>query len=304
MGVLFRVLDTSPPPSEESPAPTPRESAGVAVVFGTTGDPFGAAFLSQLADLCAQQGWRLIQYDCGGKPDVQEGQVVDFLSNETADVAVLYAVGEQEAAAAQVKALRERCGVITVGRRVAPSARRYVDVHVGGAENGAASALGGYLNESRLKGGEVLLLMDLPDEESGARKRAFSAEGVAVLDENYTWGDKIYAERYLETGLDRFHEADAIVCASRHGTRGSLNTLRQRELREKIKILSLTYDPSLDDDLALGDLDAAAALSPKEAAEATVGLLPKVAKGEKVEETVLEYHVLTPENINETDLGY
>ena len=125
-----------------------------------------------------------------------------------------------------------------------------------------------------------------------------------MLDENYTWGDKIYAERYLETGLDRFPEADAIVCASRHGTRGSLNTLRQRELREKIKILSLTYDPSLDDDLALGDLDAAAALSPKEAAEATVGLLPKVAKGEKVEETVLEYHVLTPENINETDLGY
>ena len=57
------------------------------------------AILSQLADLCAQQGWRLIQYDCGGKPDVQEGQVADFLSNETADVAVLYAVGEQEAAA-------------------------------------------------------------------------------------------------------------------------------------------------------------------------------------------------------------
>lgn len=287
-----------------SSGPAPRETVGVAAVFGTTGDPFCAAMLSNLEDLCAAQGWRLIQYDCGGRAGVQQGQIEDFMRNEAADVAVLYSLAEQEDLDGQVKLLHERCPVVTVGRRARAAAGRYVAAHVGADETGQIDALCGYLDQALPKRKEVLLLLDLPDEDRTGRERAFSDGDVTVLDENYTWGDKIYAERYLETGLELFPEANAIVCASRRGTQGALNSLRQRDLRSKVKIVALDYTAAMDDDLAQGDLDAVAVLSPKDAAEMVADLLPKVLKKEKIEEEPLTYHILTPENVDELDLGY
>lgn len=304
LGGLSGVQDRSFSTPEPVPTPTPRETVGVAAVFGTTDDPFCAAFLSDLEALCEAGGWRLIQYDCVGRANIQQGQVEDFLKNETADVAILYAVGEQEELEARAKALYKRCPVVTVGQGVRHVAKRYVAAHVGAEEDGQIKALCGYFQESRPKVKEVLVLLDLPDEERKARDQAFEDGNVAVLDENYTWGDKIYAERYLETGLELFPEADAIVCASRNGTQGALNSLRQKDLRSTVKIAALDYDQSMAEDLALGDLDAAAVLSPKEMAEGVADLLPKVLKKEKIEEKPLTYHVLTPENMDKLDLGY
>lgn len=304
IGGLSGIQDRSASTPEPPPTPTPRETVGVAAVFGTTGDPFCAAYLSNLEELCEAGGWRLIQYDCVGRTNIQQGQIEDFLKNETADVAILYAVGEQEELEARAKALYKHCPVVTVGRPVRPVAKRYVAAHVGAEANGQIKALCGYFNESRPKVEKVLILLDLPDEEREARKQTFEDGNVAVLDENYTWGDKIYAERYLETGLELFPEADAIVCASRNGTQGALNSLHQKDLRSTVKIAALDYDQSMAEDLALGDLDAAAVLSPKEMAEAVAELLPKALKKEKIEEKPLAYHVLTPENMDKLDLGY
>lgn len=300
--VLGAALSRAPEPSAVTPAPAGAEKR--VVWFGSSADPFCAPLFDAVEDLCQENGWRLISYDCKGSAVGQTGQMEDFLRTETADVAVVYSVLETEELNEQAKALAAACPVVTVGQQVGASARRYVAAHIGGDEDQRTQTLAQYLAENG-KGERVLLMTEVPDETVEQKEiRAFSKENVTVLDHNYTWGGQTYAERYLNTALDTFETVDAVVCVSRHGAAGAQAVLTERKLRDSTQIVSLRYEPAMADDLALGVLDAAAAFSPKEAGEGLAKVLPSVMNGKETEGVSLTPVLLTPENAAETELGY
>lgn len=300
LGLLLKGLLAPAPAPAPTPSAKPAPEAAV-VLLGDGSNPLCAPLYPALEELCAANNWRLVTYDCKGSAASQKGQIEDVLRVETADAAVLFSVLDQEALDEQVQALGAKCAVVTVGQRAKGGAA----AHVGGEEDGQLRAVAAWLRGDRKGRGRALLLTDEPDEAAEERCiKALSKGKVTVLDNNYTWGGAFYAQRYLNSALETFPETDAVLCASPSGVQGAAAALEEKKLRDGVKIVALDYDPSLADALALGNLDAAAALSPTEAAEAVTRLLPKVLSQEKLQEKPLEYHILTPENVDELELGY
>lgn len=286
----------------EAVSPSPAAEKQTVVFLGSSADPLCEPLFSDLETLCTQQGWRLISYDCKGRAAGQKGQIEDFLRTEAADAAVLWPVLEGEELDGQIKALAGQCPVVTVGQRPGTAAARLTASHVGADGTEQLRTLAGYLKKNVAKGQGVLLLTDLPDEDAEERiRRVFSVEQVDILGNNYTWGGAVYAERYLKTALDEVENVGAVVCVSRAGTAGTWNTLQEKDLRDRVKIVSLSYEPAMADDLALGELDAAVTVSPKETAECLAELLPKALKGENPAPKALTPVLLTPESAGETE---
>lgn len=289
-------------PTAPSPAPSPSSSPPATVVafFGDGGDPLCAPLYSALRDFAKERSWRLISYDCKGSADSQLGQLQDFLRHETANGAVVYSRLDREELDRQVEALYDATGhVATVGQQAGSSAGRYVSAHLasGGESLNAAAA---YFQKA-LRGNEgVLLLSDLPDPDwEAACTNAFEAQGIAILDHGYTWTGEAYAQRYLETALEAFPEAKGILCTSRAGTAGAWNTLQEKGLRDRVKLVSLAYDAAVGDDLALGRLDAAVTVSPREAAELLEEVLPSVLEGKRPGVKTLTPVLLTPDSLDQ-----
>lgn len=290
----------------EPPAVTPSPAAEEKVVawFGSSSDPFCAPLFDAMEEVCRANGWRLLSYDCKGRAVGQKGQIEDFLRTEQADAAVLYSVMEEDELDQQVKALAAACPVVTVGRRAGTIAGRYVAAHIGGEERRRTQTLAEYLAENG-RGKTALLMTEVPDEKMEREMMdGLSAGNVSVLDHNYTWGGQVYAERYMNTALDTFSEVEAVVCISSHGAAGAQAVLTERGLRDRAKIVSLRYDPAMADDLALGVLDAAVAFAPREAGERLAETLPHLLDGKETEDQTLTPVLLTPENVDETELGY
>lgn len=284
------------PQNIDRPAP-----AASVVLLGSGSDPLCAALYPALEDFCAGQNWRLVTYDCKGDPVSQKGQIEDFLRTETGDIAVVFSVLEQQELDEKAADLAAQCAVVTVGQGVSASRRGYVAAHVGADEEAGLRALAKYVKERMERGQGALLLTEGPDEAAEERcRRAFSREKVEVLDNNYTWGGAVYARRYLSTALENFPETAAILCDSRHGVQGAARALEEQGLRDRVRIVALTYAPGMEDDLAVGDLDAAVAVSAKEAAEKLTQALPKVLKKEPVEEILLTPTLLTVETADGT----
>lgn len=298
------IVAANRPAPATSPSPAPSPDAPAVVFFGAANHPFCAPLYTELEDLCAERGWRLIQYDCLGYAVNQTGQLEDFLRTETADVAVLYSVLEQDDLNDRVKELHKVCPVVTVGQEVGRTAKRYVAAHIGVDETERIRALATYFKKNLKRNSGILLLCDVPDAAAERLyEQTLSEEKVTVLGKNYSWGAAVYAQRYLNS-VEDFDHVGGVLCTSRHGTVGTAATLEEKKLRDRIKIASLSYEPAMADDLALGDLDAAVAVAPREAGELLAELLPKIIKGEKIEEKTLTPILLTPENIDEVDLGY
>lgn len=295
-------LSRKPVPPAEAPSPMATEK--VVAWFGSSSDPFCAPLYDAIEETCRANGWRLLSYDCKGRAAGQKGQIEDFLRTEQADAAVLYSVMEESELNGQVKALAAACPVVTVGQRAGTTAGRYVAAHIGGEERQRTQTLAEYLAENG-RGKTALLMTEVPDEKMEREMiDGLSAGNVSVLDHNYTWGGQVYAERYMNTALDTFSEVDAVVCISRHGAAGAQAVLTERGLRDRAKIVSLCYDPAMADDLALGLLDAAVAFAPQEAGEKLSEVLPAVLAGKETEDQTLTPVLLTPENVDETELGY
>lgn len=289
-------------PQTEAVASSPAAEKQTVVFLGSSADPLCEPLFSDLEGLCTERGWRLISYDSKGRAAGQKGQIEDFLRTEAADAAVLWPVLEGEELDEPLKTLTAQCPVVTVGQRPGTAAARLTASHVGADETEQLRTLAGYLKENMGKGQGALLLTDLPDEDAEERiRRVFSVERVDILGNNYTWGGAVYAERYLKTALDEVENVGAVVCVSRAGTMGTWNTLQEKGLRDKVKIVSLVYEPAMADDLALGELDAAVTVSPKETAKCLAELLPKVLKGEKTAPKALTPVLLTPENVDEAE---
>lgn len=299
---LFAALDLFAPPAPAGASPAPAEKKQTVAFLGSSADPLCAPLFGELKELCVQRGWRLVSYDCKGRSAGQKGQIEDLLRQETVDAAVVWPVLEGEEADAPLKALAAKCPVVTAGQRPSPSVAKTTASHVGADETEQLRALAEYLKENMERGQGALLLTDLPDEDAEERiKRVFSTQGVDILDNNYTWTGAVYAQRYLTTALDEIENVGAVVCVSRAGTEGAWNTLQEKNLRDKVKIVSLVYEPAMADDLALGALDAAATVSPKETAKRLAELLPKALKGERPAPKTLTPVLLTPENVAEAE---
>lgn len=302
--LLTFLLPSLDQPTAPSPAPSPSSGPPATVVafFGDGGDPLCAPLYAALRDFAKERGWRLISYDCKGSADSQLGQLQDFLRHETANGAVVYSRLDREELDRQVEALYDATGhVVTIGQQAGSSAGRYVSAHIasGGEPLNAAAA---YFQKA-LRGNEgVLLLSDLPDPDwEAACTDAFEAQGIAILDHGYTWTGEAYAQRYLETALEAFPEAKGILCTSRAGTAGAWNTLQEKGLRDRVKLVSLAYDAAVGDDLALGRLDAAVTVSPREAAELLEEVLPSVLEGKRPGVKTLTPVLLTPDSLDQAE---
>lgn len=294
-------LFTAPPAATATPTPAPETEQPVVAFLGSAQDYLCAPLYGALEELCGQKGWRLISYDCKGYAVNQTGQAEDFLRTETADVAVIWPVLEQEELDRQVKALAACCPVVTVGRQPGGAAARQTAAHVGLEEKERLHTLAQYLKGELKKGQGALLLTERPVGNTEARyKTAFAADQIEILGNNYTWDNAFYARRYLITALDDIEEVGAVVCTSRHGTVGTWNTLQEKDLRDNVRIVSLFYEPAMADDLALGELDAAVAVDPKEMGDALAELLPEVLQGKRPGTKPLTPILLTPENLEET----
>lgn len=295
------------PPLDQPPAPPPAPSpsseppATVVAFFGDGSDPLCAPLYAALRDFAKERSWRLISYDCKGSADSQLGQLQDFLRHETANGAVVYSRLDREELDRQVEALYKTGPVVTIGQQAGSSAGRYVSAHIasGGEPLNAAAA---YFQKA-LRGEEgVLLLSDLPDPDwEAACTNAFEDQGIAILDHGYTWTGEAYAQRYLETALEAFPEAKGILCTSRAGTAGAWNTLQEKGLRDRVKLVSLAYDAAVGDDLALGRLDAAVTVSPREAAELLEEVLPSVLEGKRPGVKTLAPVLLTPDSLDQAE---
>lgn len=297
---LLPPLDRPPAPSP-APSPSSGPPATVVAFFGDSGDPLCAPLYSALRDFAKERSWRLISYDCKGSADSQLGQLQDFLRHETADGAVVYSRLDQEELDRQVEALYKTGPVVTIGQQAGSSAGRYVSAHIasGGESLNAAAA---YFQKA-LRGEEgILLLSDLPDPDwEAACTDAFEDQGVAILDHGYTWTGEAYAQRYLETALEAFPDTAGILCTSRAGTVGAWNTLQEKGLRDRVKLVSLAYDAAVGDDLALGQLDAAVTVSPREAAELLEEVLPSVLEGKRPGVKTLTPVLLTPDSLDQAE---
>lgn len=282
-----------------------RRNERVVAWFGSTADPFCAPLYPAMEKVCRDNGWRLISYDCRGRTAGQLGQIDDFLRTEQADAAVIYSLLEKSDLNRQVKRLAEVCPVVTVGQQVGMIAGSSVAAHIGANEAEQVGALAEYLAENMEKEQGALLMTTVPDKAAERRYvETFSQGDVTVLDNNYTWGGQVYAERYLNTALEAFPETGAIICVSRHGAAGALKTLEEWGRRDSVKIVSLFYEKAMADDLTQGVLDAAVAFSPKEAGERLAEVLPGVLKGGETTARPLTPVLLTRENVEETESWY
>lgn len=299
--VIFRSMwpdptPTTPPPSSDPP------SATVIVLFGSASDPLYTRFAQSFDRLCADNGWRLISYDCRGKATNQKGQIEDFIRKETADIAVLFSVMEQEEQDAQIKELRKKCKIITVGQKAGLVAGRYVAAHISADETERIRIAADYFRDDLKQNEGILQLSDVPDDAAEALyEKVFSQENVTVLGKNYTWTGVVYAERYLNVAFDYYEGIGGIFCTSHFGTEGSLNILRERGLRDQVKIVCLNYEPSMADSIALGGMDAAVAIDYGKGVEILQDTLQKAIKGEEIGDKTLPLLLITAANVDDLD---
>lgn len=290
-----------------SPTPSPQAQSQTLALLGSSADPKCEPLYDALEEWARANGWGFISYDCYGWSVSQKGQVEDLLAHEDADVAVLYAVGSQEELDGWAKALHDGgCRVITLGQAASSQGEEYVDCHMGLSAQALGRAvtdrmIPDFLGQRR----EVLLVVDIPEDAS--TQKALDALGGTVLnvvEYGACWGQSQYAREYLEGALERHPHIAAIFCLSHAGAQGAREALRLGGWGEDTTILALDCDPDLLEDVALGQVDAAAGLSVKETAQQLTQAIPRVAQGTHLGRVALDAVTVTGENIQSIDLGY
>lgn len=294
----------TPPPS---PAVSPQAQSRTLALLGSSADPQCAPFYHSLEAWARANGWAFLSYDCYGWSTSQKGQVEDLLAHEKADVAVLYAVGSQEELDGWAKDLYDGgCRVITLGQSAGKDGEAYVDCHMGLSAQALSRAvtdrmIPDFLGQRR----EVLLVVDVPEDPSA--QRALDALGDTVLnvvEYGACWGQSQYAREYLEGALERHPHVAAIFCLSHAGAQGAREALRLGGWGEDTAVLALDCGPELLEDVALGEVDAAAGLSLEETAQQLTQAIPRVAQGTHLGRVSLDAVTVTGENVQSVHLGY
>ncbi len=282
---LVRLLGTPGAP-EVVPVPSAApDERPVLALFGASTDPWWEELSDGLDRWADEQGWALLAYDCRGNPVAQKGQAEDLARRERADVAVLCPAGDGEQLAGCAQTLSEvKVPVIVLSRR-----------SVGDVEGAAYrvcpeagepyAAVADWFDRDGL-----LLLADVPDDpEVETAREALEDGGGKVLDWGACWGSEDYAADYLDGALERFPGADGVVAFGRAGALGAKGALGDRD----VAVLCLEYSPAVEEDLALGELDAAVEVSAQEALQALETCIPKVKSGEAEALYPLSVHIRT-----------
>lgn len=270
-----------------APSPSPhRADRPVLALFGSSSDPWWESVSDGLERWAEDRGWDLIAYDCKGNPTAQQGQVEDLARTERADAAVVYPVGDSGQLAAWAETLdRAKVPVAVLSRR-SLGETEHVTSRVCPEEGEPFAAIAGWFD----RGGELLLLADLPDDPGVETAReALEAKGARVLDYGACWGSEDYAADYLAQALERFPRPDGVVAFSRAGALGAKAALGDRE----VAVLCLEYGPAVAEDLALGRLDAAVEVPAEEALRALEDCIPKVRSGDAEDVYPLEVRIRT-----------
>ncbi len=278
---LVRLLGApKAPPLTPAPSST-RADRPVLAFFGDGTDPWCEAVSDGLDGWADEQGWDLLTYDCRGNPTARKGQVEDLTRLEQADVAVLCGVGD-------ARQLTEWVEVLDGAKVPAVVLSRQSLADVPGAacracpEDGELyAAVAGCF-----PGGDLLLLAAPPDEPRvEAARAALEDNGAGVLDCGVCWGSEEYAANYL----DAFPQAGGVVAFSRAGALGAKRALGDRD----VTVLCMDYGPAVEEDLALGALDAAVEVSAQSALQALETCIPKVKSGDAEAFYPLTVHVRT-----------
>lgn len=268
---LVRLLG-APKAPDVLPAPSAAPAGRPTLAFfGDGTDPWCQEVSDGLDRWADEQGWALIAYDCKGNPTAQKGQVEDLARREKADVAVLYPAGDGEQLAGWVETLSEaKVPVVALSRH-----------SLDGIENVACRVCPEegepYASVARWSSGGILLLADLSDDPAvEITREALEDSGLRVLDYGACWGNEDYAADYLTRALERYPQAGGVVAFSRAGALGAKSALGDRD----VPVLCLECGPAVEEDLALGRLDAAVEVSAQSALEALETCIPEVKSGE------------------------
>ncbi len=269
---LVRLLGTPKAPPV-TPAPSAaRSDRPVLAFFGDGTDPWCEAVSDGLDAWADEQGWDLLRYDCRGNPNARKGQVEDLTRLERADVAVLYGVGDAQQLTEWVEALREaRVPAVVLSRQSladVPGAACRVSPEDGELYAAIADCF---------PGGGLLLLADVPDDPRvEVAREALEDSGAEVLDYGACWGMEEYAASYLDGALARYPRAGGVVAFSRTGALGAKSALGDRD----VTVLCMDYGPAVEEDLALGRLDAAVEAPAQSALQALETCIPEVKSGQ------------------------
>ncbi len=235
---LARLVGT---PKAPPVAPVPsaaRDNRPVLAFFGDGTDPWCAGLSDDLDRWAEEEGWALLAYDCKGSAAARKGQVEDLLRAESARAALVYTLGDADAAQRE---LLEKAGVTVVTLSLWGEA----DI---GPGDGLGDAIADYLGARR----DVLLVADAPEEpRTQAALDALADTALNVAEYGSCWGESGYAKAYLDGALERHPHVGAVLCLSREGALGAHEALEAAGEREEISVLSL--DPL--EDPALGQAD-------------------------------------------------
>ena len=236
----------APKKAPEAPAPTayPSQPERVLALLGDAQDSWCAPLFDEIRPWAADQGWRLVHYDCAGSVQTQRGQLDDLLRTQAPEAVILYDLGDGDWRAEAVERL-EKAGVQVV------TLSRWGEADVGPAPEELWSAA-----MEGLEGG-ALLLTDLPDDP--ALSAAQAALGDRLLGNGACWATPAYAADYLAQALPLCPQTAAVLCLSREGALGAKNYVETRGL--SVRVLALDPSPETAEDLALGRIDAVAEVS-------------------------------------------
>lgn len=282
---LVRLLGT-PKARDIVPAPSASpDERPVLAFFGSSADPWCRELSDGLDRWAGEQGWDLIAYDCKGDPAAQKGQVEDLVRLERADVAVVYPVGNAEQLTDWAETLSQAKVPVVALSRQSLEVVEHVACRVCPEAGEPYASVAGWFH-----GGDLLLLADLPDDPGVETAReALEDNGARVMDYGACWGNETYAADYVTQALERFSRADGVVAFSRAGALGAGDAAGD----EDVTVLCLEYGPAVEEDLALGRIDAAVEVPAQEALQALESCIPKVHDGEGEDFYPLAVHIRT-----------
>lgn len=299
-GALYAVLRPGPvsAPPQSSPSQAPEPIATLAFL-GSASDPWCATFYDGLEDWCREAGWELITYDCAGWPVSQEGQIEDLIRTEAPDVAVLYPVGTPEEQDQWLELLQSaHIPTVTLSRRPTPAPEGSA-CHIAPDLEGLSAALTGLIPDYLGQRREVLFVCDLPEDPLlEPILDAFSETTLHVAEYGACWGQRQYAQEYLEWALARHPQTAAIFCLSQEGALGAQGALGEDE---EASILCLDCDPDIAQSIRLRQVDAALCPDPRTALEQVKEAATALRQGKSPQLQPLALQRLTAANIAEED---
>ncbi len=269
---LVRLLGAPKTPDVVHVSSAARSDRPTLAFFGDGTDPWWEELSDGLDRWADEQGWALITYDCNGNPTARKGQVEDLARRERADAAVLCGVGDGEQLTDWAQTLSEAKVPVVVLSRHSLGDIENVACRVCPEAGEPFASIADWFH-----GGGLLLLADLPDDPLVETAREVLADnGAQVLDYGACWGAEEYAADYLARTLDSFPQTGGVLAFSRAGALGAKSVLGDRD----VPVLCLTYGPAVEEDLALGELDAAVEVPAREALRALEICIPKARSGE------------------------